>query len=325
MDKKDLRIVFMGTPEFAVESLKSLVEGGYNVVGVVTAVDKPVGRHQNTLVPSAVKKYALSQNLPILQPEKFKNEEFLDALRAMNADLQIVVAFRMLPEVVWAMPKFGTLNLHASLLPQYRGAAPINWAVINGDKESGVSTFFLRHDIDTGNVAMQERVEIGSEDTAGDLYDKLMNVGAGVLLQTVDAIIKGTVKSIPQEDMSVEGELRPAPKIFTETCKIDWTQSASRIHNFIRGLAPHPTAWTEVEHAETKYTMKIYGARVVDKKPSEPVGTFKVSDNKKHLLVAAVDGYVEITELQLSGKKRMPAAAFLNGFHAPETLKIVSL
>lgn len=314
--------MFMGTPEFAVESLKALVEGGYNVVGVVTAVDKPVGRHQNTLVPSAVKKYALSQNLPILQPEKFKNEEFLDALRAMNADLQIVVAFRMLPEVVWAMPKFGTLNLHASLLPQYRGAAPINWAVINGDKESGVSTFFLRHDIDTGNVAMQERVEIGSEDTAGDLYDKLMKVGAGVLLQTVDAIINGTVKSIPQEEMSVEGELRPAPKIFTETCKIDWTQSASRIHNFIRGLAPHPTAWTEVEHAGTKYTMKIYGVRVVDKKPSEPIGTFKVSDNKKHLLVAAVDGYVEITELQLSGKKRMPAAAFLNGFHSSEDLKL---
>ena len=322
MDKKDLRIVFMGTPEFAVESLKALVEGGYNVVGVVTAVDKPVGRHQNTLVPSAVKKYALSQNLPILQPEKFKNEEFLDALRAMNADLQIVVAFRMLPEVVWAMPKFGTLNLHASLLPQYRGAAPINWAVINGDKESGVSTFFLRHDIDTGNVAMQERVEIGSEDTAGDLYDKLMKVGAGVLLQTVDAIINGTVKSSPQEEMSVEGELRPAPKIFTETCKIDWTQSASRIHNFIRGLAPHPTAWTEVEHQGAKYTMKIYGARLVDKQPSQAVGTFVVSENKKHLFVAAVDGYVEITELQLSGKKRMPAAAFLNGFHSPEDLKL---
>lgn len=322
MDKKDLRIVFMGTPEFAVESLKSLVEGGYNVVGVVTAVDKPVGRHQNTLVPSAVKKYALSQNLPILQPEKFKNEEFLDALRAMNADLQIVVAFRMLPEVVWAMPKFGTLNLHASLLPQYRGAAPINWAVINGDKESGVSTFFLRHDIDTGNVAMQERVEIGSEDTAGDLYDKLMNAGAGVLLQTVDAIINGTVKSIPQEDMSVEGELRPAPKIFTETCKIDWTQSASRIHNFIRGLAPHPTAWTEVEHAGTKYTMKIYGARLVDKQPTQAVGTFVVAENKKHLYIAAKDGYIDILELQLSGKKRMAANVFLNGFHSPEDLKL---
>ncbi len=322
MDKKDLRIVFMGTPEFAVESLKSLVEGGYNVVGVVTAVDKPVGRHQNTLVPSAVKKYAQSQNLPILQPEKFRNDDFLDTLRAMNADLQIVVAFRMLPEVVWAMPKYGTLNLHASLLPQYRGAAPINWAVINGDKESGVSTFFLRHDIDTGNVAMQERVEIGSEDTAGDLYDKLMNVGAGVLLQTVDAIINGTVKSIPQEDMNVQGELRPAPKIFTETCKIDWGKSAAEIHNFIRGLAPHPTAWTEVEHQGKKYTMKIYGARLVDKQPTQAVGTFVVAENKKHLYIAAKDGYIDILELQLSGKKRMAANVFLNGFHSPEDLKL---
>ncbi len=323
MNKKDLRIVFMGTPEFAVESLKSLVEGGYNVVGVVTAVDKPVGRHQNTLVPSAVKVYAQSQNLPILQPEKFKNEDFLNALRELKADLQIVVAFRMLPEVVWTMPKYGTLNLHASLLPQYRGAAPINWAVINGDKESGVSTFFLRHDIDTGNVAMQKRVEIGSEDTAGDLYDKLMKVGAGVLLQTVDAIIDGTVKSIPQEEMNVQGGLRPAPKIFTETCRIDWTKSASEIYNFIRGLAPHPTAWTEVEHAGTKYTMKIYSAKFVNKQPAEPVGTFKVSDNKKNLYIAANGGYIEITELQLSGKKRMSVAAFLNGFHAPETLKLI--
>lgn len=323
MEKKDLRIVFMGTPEFAVESLKSLVEGGYNVVGVVTAVDKPVGRHQNTLVPSAVKKYALSQNLPLLQPEKFKDETFLSALRALKADLQIVVAFRMLPEVVWAMPRFGTVNLHASLLPQYRGAAPINWAVINGDKESGVSTFFLRHDIDTGNIAMQQRVAIGPEDTAGDLYDNLMNTGAALLLKTVDSIIDGSVKSIPQDEAGFKGELLPAPKIFTETCKIDWSQPASRIHNFIRGLAPHPTAWTEVEHNGTKYTMKIYGARVVDKEPMIPVGQFMVSTNHKELLVAAKDGYISITELQLSGKKRMDTASFLNGFHDPESLKVI--
>ena len=322
MNKKDLRIVFMGTPEFAVESLRSLVEGGYNVVGVVTATDKPVGRHQSTPVPSAVKKYALSQNLLLLQPEKFKDEGFLDKLRALKADLQIVVAFRMLPETVWSMPEYGTLNLHASLLPQYRGAAPINWAVINGDKESGVSTFFLRHDIDTGNVAMQKRVEIGAEETAGDLYEKLMKTGAEVLLQTVDAIIDGTVKSIPQSEMQTSDELRPAPKIFTETCRIDWTQNAEHIHNFIRGLAPHPAAWTEVEHNGAKYTMKIFGARLIGKQPEEPAGTFVMADNKKHLFIAAHNGYIEITELQLSGKKRMTAAAFLNGFHSPESLKL---
>ncbi len=323
MDKKDLRIVFMGTPEFAVESLKALVEGGYNVVGVVTAVDKPVGRHRNTLVPSAVKEYALSQNLPLLQPEKLKDENFINALRALNADLQIVVAFRMLPEIVWAMPEYGTINLHASLLPQYRGAAPINWAVINGDTKSGVTTFFLRHDIDTGNIAMQQSVEIGQEDTAGDLYDRLMTTGAEMLLKTVNAVIDGTVQSIPQSEIGTEGELRPAPKIFTETCKIDWNKSATEIHNFIRGLAPHPTAWTEVEHHGTKYTMKIYGARLVDKQPTQAVGTFVVTENKKHLYIAAKDGYLDILELQLSGKKRMAANVFLNGFHSPEDLKLL--
>lgn len=318
-----MRIVFMGTPEFAVESLKALVEGGYNVVGVVTAVDKPVGRHRNTLVPSAVKEYALSQNLPLLQPEKLKDENFINALRALNADLQIVVAFRMLPEIVWAMPEYGTINLHASLLPQYRGAAPINWAVINGDTKSGVTTFFLRHDIDTGNIAMQQSVEIGQEDTAGDLYDRLMTTGAEMLLKTVNAVIDGTVQSIPQSEIGTEGELRPAPKIFTETCKIDWNKSATEIHNFIRGLAPHPTAWTEVEHHGTKYTMKIYGARLVDKQPTQAVGTFVVTENKKHLYIAAKDGYLDILELQLSGKKRMAANVFLNGFHSPEDLKLL--
>ncbi len=322
MNKKDLRIVFMGTPEFAVESLKALIESGYNVVGVVTAVDKPVGRHRNTLVPSAVKEYALSQNLPLLQPEKLKDDKFVNELRALNADLQIVVAFRMLPEIVWAMPKYGTINLHASLLPQYRGAAPINWAVINGETKSGVTTFFLRHDIDTGNIAMQQSVEIGPEDTAGELYDKLMKTGAQMLLKTVDAVIAGNVKSIPQSEISTEGELRPAPKIFTETCKINWDKSAAEIHNFIRGLAPHPTAWTEVEHQGTRYTMKIYGTRLVGKQPAQTAGTFVVSENKKHLYIAAKDGYIEILELQLSGKKRMAANVFLNGFHSPEDLKL---
>ena len=322
MNKKDLRIVFMGTPEFAVESLKALIESGYNVVGVVTAVDKPVGRHRNTLVPSAVKEYALSQNLPLLQPEKLKDDKFVNELRALNADLQIVVAFRMLPEIVWAMPKYGTINLHASLLPQYRGAAPINWAVINGETKSGVTTFFLRHDIDTGNIAMQQSVEIGPEDTAGELYDKLMKTGAQMLLKTVDAVIAGNVKSIPQSEISTEGELRPAPKIFKETCKRKWDKSAAEIHNFIRGLAPHPTAWTEVEHQGTRYTMKIYGTRLVGKQPAQTAGTFVVSENKKHLYIAAKDGYIEILELQLSGKKRMAANVFLNGFHSPEDLKL---
>ena len=323
MNKKDLRIVFMGTPEFAVGSLKALVEGGYNVVGVITAVDKPIGRHRNTLVPSAVKEYALSQTLPLLQPEKLKDENFINELRNLKADLQIVVAFRMLPEAVWSMPRFGTLNLHASLLPQYRGAAPINRAVMNGDTKSGVTTFFLRHDIDTGNIAMQQSVKIGPEETAGELYDELMTVGADLLLKTVDAVIDGTVKSIPQSEIKVDGELLPAPKIFTETCKIDWNKSATEIHNFIRGLAPHPTAWTEVEHHGTKYTMKIYGAHLVcNEKPLQEVGTFVVSDDKKHLYVAAKDGYLDITELQLSGKKRMAANVFLNGFHSPEDIKL---
>ena len=219
MDKKDLRIVFMGTPDFAVASLQRLVEGGYNVVGVVTATDKPVGRHRNTLVFPAVKKYALEAGIPILQPEKLKDEAFLTALQAWHADIQVVVAFRMLPEQVWAMPRYGTLNVHASLLPQYRGAAPINWAVINGDTESGVTTFFLRHDIDTGDVAMQKSVPVSETDTAGDLHDKLMAEGAQLLIETIDGVISGNLKAVPQSQLPCSGPLRPAPKIFTETCK----------------------------------------------------------------------------------------------------------
>lgn len=316
MEKKDLRIVFMGTPEFAVESLRSLVEGGYNVVGVVTAVDKPVGRHRNTLVPSAVKEYALAQGLPLLQPEKLKAPEFVESLRAWQADLQVVVAFRMLPEVVWAMPRFGTLNLHASLLPQYRGAAPINWAIINGEKETGVTTFFLQHDIDTGDIAMQRRVAIGPDDTAGDLHDRLMTVGAEVLLQTVDAVIGGTVRSIPQGEIATGGQLRPAPKIFPDTCCINWEQSSERVNNFIRGLSPHPTAWTPVEHNGGKLSLKIYRARIADDFPFDAhAGELIVSPDKKHLYAATADGAIEILDLQLSGKKRMPAAAFLNGLH----------
>ena len=222
MKKEDLRIVYMGTPDFAVESLRALVEGGYNVVGVITMPDKPMGRHGSVLQPSAVKQYAVSVGLPVLQPEKLKDEAFLEELRALRADLQIVVAFRMLPEVVWNMPRLGTFNLHASLLPQYRGAAPINWAVINGDTETGITTFFLQHEIDTGKVIQQVRVPIADTDNVEVVHDKLMILGGKLVLETVDAILNDTVKPIAQEDMAVVGELRPAPKIFKETCRIDW-------------------------------------------------------------------------------------------------------
>ena len=235
----------MGTPDFAVEGLRCLVEGGYNVVGVITMPDKPAGRgHKIQFSP--VKQFALDHNLPMLQPEKLKDESFVQALREWKADLQIVVAFRMLPEVVWNMPRLGTFNLHASLLPQYRGAAPINWAVINGDTETGITTFFLKHEIDTGEVIQQVRIPIADTDNVEVVHDKLMMLGGRLVVETVDAILAGTVKPIPQEEMAVVGELRPAPKIFKETCRIDWNQPVKRIYDFIRGLSPSPAAWTEL-------------------------------------------------------------------------------
>lgn len=245
MKKEDLRIVYMGTPDFAVESLRCLVEGGYNVVGVITMPDKPAGRGHK-LQFSPVKQYALEQNLPLLQPEKLKDEAFVGALREWKADLQIVVAFRMLPEVVWNMPRLGTFNLHASLLPQYRGAAPINWAVINGDTETGITTFFLRHEIDTGEVIQQVRIPIADTDDVGIVHDKLMMLGGKLVTETVDAILNDAVKPIPQEEMAIVGELRPAPKIFKDTCRIDWNQPVKRIYDFIRGLSPYPAAWSEL-------------------------------------------------------------------------------
>jgi methionyl-tRNA formyltransferase len=325
MDKKDLRIVFMGTPEFAATSLQALVEGGYSVVGVITAPDKPVGRHRNTLVPSAVKQYAVAHGLHLMQPEKLRDESFLTELRALKADLQVVVAFRMLPEVVWAMPRFGTLNLHASLLPQYRGAAPINWAIINGEKESGVTTFFLRHDIDTGDIAMQEKVKIGPEETFGELYDTLMTTGAAMLLRTVDAVAAGTVKSIPQSSIATGESLKPAPKIFPETCMIDWSKSAREIHDLIRGLAPLPTARTTVEYGGKEYTLKIFSCRLREEEPRESAGTFVVGHSGKTLSIAAEGGYIDIDELQLSGHKRLAASVFLNGLRHPEDLKLISV
>ena len=308
MDKKDIRIVYMGTPDFAVESLRALVEGGYNVVAVVTMPDKPAGRgHQ--LQYSAVKQYALSAGLPILQPERLKDENFLAELKSYAADLQIVVAFRMLPEVVWNMPRLGTFNLHASLLPQYRGAAPINWAVMNGDTETGATTFMLQHEIDTGNIILQERIPIADDENVGSVHDRLMVMGAQLVTRTVDTIIEAEnrgveLPTIPQDNAL---ELRPAPKIFKDTCAIDFSSNAEQVRNHIRGLSPYPAAWISempVHHplSEVLREAKVYKAAIT-----------KHAEQKGHIIVPCADGYIDLLELQLPGKKRMDAAALLNG------------
>lgn len=318
MDKKDLRIVYMGTPEFAVESLKRLVEGGYNIVGVITMPDKPMGRHGSVLQPSPVKQYAVSQGLKVLQPEKLKNEEFVAELRSLNADLQIVVAFRMLPEVVWNMPRLCTFNLHASLLPQYRGAAPINWAVINGDTETGITTFFLKHEIDTGEIIDQVRVPIADTDNVEVVYERLMRLGGDLVLKTVDAILEGSVKTIPQEELAQVGELRPAPKIFKETCRIDWTIGVKRIYDFVRGLSPYPAAWTELYQEGTDPVMlKIFETEKLFCEHSLAPGTI-VTDCKTYFKIASSDGYVNVLSLQLAGKKRMEINDFLRGYRHTE-------
>lgn len=303
----------MGTPEFAVESLRCLVEGGYNVVGVITMPDKPAGRGHK-LQYSAVKQYALEHDLPLLQPEKLKDEAFLEALRAWKADLQIVVAFRMLPEVVWNMPRLGTFNLHASLLPQYRGAAPINWAVINGDTETGVTTFFLKHEIDTGEIIRQVRVPIADTDDVGTVHDRLMTLGGRVVTETVDEILAGTVKSIPQEELAKADELRPAPKIFKDTCRIDWNQPVKRIYDFVRGLSPYPAAWTELVQPDgSVLVLKIFQTEKIIKAHNLKPGTLE-TDGKTYLRVAATDGFVSICSLQLPGKKRLYTDELLRGF-----------
>ena len=307
MDKKDIRIVYMGTPDFAVESLRALVEGGYNVVAVVTMPDKPAGRgHQ--LQYSAVKQYALSVGLPILQPERLKDEQFLMELKSYDADLQIVVAFRMLPEIVWAMPRLGTFNLHASLLPQYRGAAPINWAVMNGEKETGATTFMLQHEIDTGNIILQERISIDPSEDVGSVHDRLMFMGAGLVTRTVDTIIDCEnhgvqLPTIPQDESI---DLRPAPKIFKDTCAIDFSHSAEQIRNHVRGLSPYPAAWINdmPEHplADIVRGAKVYRVEKID-----------IAEKKGHIILPCADGYIDVLELQLPGKKRMDASALLNG------------
>ena len=315
MKKEDLKIVFMGTPEFAVGTLQALVDGGYNVVAVVTQPDKPVGRHQDTLQQPAVKQYALAHNLPVLQPVKMKDAEFLDALRGYEADLQVVVAFRMLPEVVWSMPRFGTFNVHAALLPQYRGAAPINWAVINGETQTGVTTFFLDHDIDTGRIIMQEPFAIEDDYDVEDVYDGLMKLGADIALKTVDRILEGDgfVASLPQEEMlSVGTELHHAPKIFKDTCRISWNQPAKRVYDFVRGLSPYPGCWTELVADNGKdYVLKVYRTAKSDVKSDGAPGTFSIGRNR--LFVNTLDSKIELLTVQLSGKKRMEAKDFLNG------------
>ncbi|MBR5804037.1 MAG: methionyl-tRNA formyltransferase [Bacteroidaceae bacterium] len=322
MQKEDLRIVYMGTPDFAVESLRQLVEGGYNVVGVITMPDKPMGRHGSVLQPSPVKQYAVEKGLRVLQPVNLKDEAFVEELRSLKADLQIVVAFRMLPEVVWNMPPMGTFNLHASLLPQYRGAAPINWAIINGDTETGITTFFLKHEIDTGEVIQQVRVPIADEDDVEVIHDRLMMLGGRLVTETVDAILAGTVKSIPQEEMISlsEEELRPAPKIFKDTCRIDWTKGVKGVYDFVRGLSPYPAAWTELVNADGGLqVLKIFQTEKIFFSHEEKIGALS-SDGKTCLRVALADGYLNILSLQLAGKKRMPVADFLRGFKVMEGL-----
>ena len=318
MEKKDLRIVYMGTPEFAVESLKRLVEGGYQVVGVITMPDKPMGRHGSVLQPSPVKQYAVSQGLKVLQPEKLKDENFLAELRDLKADLQIVVAFRMLPEVVWNMPRLGTFNLHASLLPQYRGAAPINWAVINGETETGITTFFLKHEIDTGEIIDQVRVPIADTDNVEIVYDKLMHLGGDLMVKTVDAILEGNVKTIPQEQLAAATELRPAPKIFKETCRIDWQAGVKKVYDFVRGLSPYPAAWTELHQGDAApLALKIFETEKVFVAHNLKPGS-SVTDKKTYFQIASTDGFVKVLSLQLAGKKRMEVADFLRGYRHVE-------
>lgn len=303
MTKKDLRIVYLGTPEFAVASLRTLVEGGYNVVAVVTMPDKPAGRgHQ--MQYSDVKKYALEVGLPVLQPEKLKDEAFIEELRSYRADLQIVVAFRMLPEVVWTMPRLGTFNIHGSLLPQYRGAAPINWAVMNGEKETGLTTFMLKHEIDTGNMILQERIPIGEDENVGSVHDRLMELSKSMVLRTVDLIIDCENKGIevPTTPQPQIAELKPAPKIFKEDCEIKFAEkTASEVKNFVRGLSPYPAAWANLTiKGQTFENVKIFKVEIAD---------------KGDILVPCKEGSVSILELQVPGKKRMDAKSFLNGLH----------
>ena len=311
----------MGTPDFAVGSLRALVEGGYNVVAVVTMPDKPVGRHQSELSQSAVKQYAVAYNIPVLQPEKLKDPDFLEELRSYRADLQVIVAFRMLPEAVWDMPPHGTFNLHASLLPQYRGAAPINWAIINGDTETGVTTFLLDHEIDTGRIIHQARTPISEEDNVETVHDRLRDIGAGVVTQTVDDIIAGNIRPIDQDTLTADTEIRHAPKIFKDTCRLAFDLPVKRAFDFVRGMSPYPAAWTELVEENGKRTMlKIYVTTREETSVAEVPGTV-LTDGKTYFKIAFPDGYLALTELQLAGKKRMAVSDFLRGYHPEGALR----
>jgi len=312
-EKENIRIVFMGTPEFAVASLAKLLQADYTIAGVVTSPDKPAGRGLQ-VTESAVKKYATAHNLKILQPEKLKSTEFLNELKSLRADVQVVVAFRMLPEAVWNLPPLGTINLHASLLPQYRGAAPINWAIINGEKATGVTTFKLQHEIDTGNILLSEKITIGDDETAGELHDRMKEIGADLLVKTIDAMAKKNIKEIPQQELSIinhqlSADLKHAPKIFTETCKIDWNKNVTEVYNLIRGLSPYPAAFTFLNNK----MIKIFKAIKEETNPLSASGRFE-TDKKTYLKFACRNGYISIKELQLEGKKKIMIDEFLRGF-----------
>ena len=308
-DPRDLRIAFMGTPEFAVASLRALLEAGFRVVAVVTAPDRPAGRGQQ-LRASAVKEFALSHGLPVLQPMRLKDPEFVQQLQNLGVNLQVVVAFRMLPREIWSLPEYGTFNLHASLLPDYRGAAPINWALIRGESETGVTTFFIDEEIDTGKIIMQRKVAIGAEETAGELHDRLMELGAGLVVETVQAIEQGPVPTTSQKHLETD---KPAPKLFRENCRIAWNRPSREIFNLIRGLSPYPAAWTELVHGTNATVVKIYDSRLTEFPSKGPAGTLVERD--RSLWVNTGDNMLELSILQLEGKKKMPVPVLLNGLH----------
>ncbi len=319
-----LRIVFMGTPEFAVASLDKLIKTGYEIPVVVTAPDKPSGRGQRIMF-SHIKQYAIEKEISILQPEKLKDAEFIKQLKKCSADVFVVVAFRMLPEEVWSIPRLGTINLHASLLPQYRGAAPINWAIINGENETGVTTFFIEKDIDTGNILLQERVSIGISDNAGTIHDLLMSKGADLLVKTIESIEKGSIKPIPQNELLKPGtEIKSAPKIFKENCRINWNQESLKIYNLIRGLDPFPSAWSILQNIKNdqKILVKIYKTDILPYSGKEP-GTI-ITDGKNFLHVATTIGLIALKEIQIEGKKRLAIEEFLRGFHGIENYKFIN-
>jgi methionyl-tRNA formyltransferase len=321
MPSNDLRIVFMGTPEFAVASLDALVNAGFTIAGVVTSPDKPAGRGLK-IQESAVKQYASRLNVPILQPEKLKNPDFTEQLKKLDANLQVVVAFRMLPEQVWSMPKYGTINLHGSLLPHYRGAAPINWAIINGDTETGLTTFFIEKEIDTGKIIFNDRLPIGPNENAGQLHDRMKEAGGKLLVKTLRAIEAGKYPQMPQSDFIQPGEaLKPAPKIFKEDCKINWMLTINQIHNLIRGLSPYPAAWSSFisKNGEMQLTFKIFDCEKEENKHTYSAGEI-ISDSKKYLKIAVTGGYINITSLQLEGKKRLSAEELLRGFKIADYL-----